>query len=517
MGLTRFRGVAVRVGFIIGILLLGTMSGVAHAQADPLACEDKGGRIECIMTFSRTGQSIFSVGVPAFPNSLVTVSVALTGVDGGWAYEIRPDAGGPSTASRHVPARPTDVGTSNFHAQADTHLLTRDAATFPARAHVMQFTNCASEAEGPPALQGCKYPSTGEFRVVIIVEQLPAGVVPSRPAATREDPQLSDGALLDAAEDSLDLIAAWFDDALVGDGLLDVHLALGGWGDFNFNSSAPVPPGFGSGIVESDAYVWYVGFRVLDTDYLVRWFAARGSGGDLDLGCELRRGGAVDASVLIMTPRCMFDAEDAVLSVTFPERSIGSPSSGVLFHSLHAMSYRATSRVYTPQDNITGPHYLFALGGPAVWSSLNPRHDPPPTPPWFNAPLHEENLPDTLQVAGAATAAATFLGGLLLLQGRRRKLRKLLEEVDAVAVLHEENARMALLALGQLDTDVTRRFRAGRVNEAHFQVVTNRIASYATRFALRRELGLDDGTPGDGPPTDAERKLSVRWLPRSPE
>jgi hypothetical protein len=217
---------------------------------------------------------------------------------------------------------------------------------------------------------------------------------------------------------------------------------------------------------------------------------------------------------------------NATLVARIPERSVGNPSPSDLFLDLSAASFSYPGstlldpvEAFNPgiydhpkspvavREDETKPadmRYAFALGGPAVWHTLNPRLDPDPEfiPAWYVAPLAKENIPNTLQVVGALLAGITFLVGAIAVIARRRQLRKYLDRIDAVERSRQFDSSQTLRELGLLEDEFARLFRKGRLTEGQFQVLGQRIASVATRFALRRELGLDDGVPGpDGPTT----------------
>lgn len=65
---------------------------------------------------------------------------------------------------------------------------------------------------------------------------------------------------------------------------------------------------------------------------------------------------------------------------------------------------------------------------------------------------------------------------------------------------HAGNAAAGLVALGAFEDEVGLRLARGRLSESEYQTVAHRLARAASRLAMRRDLGLDDGVPGAPPP-----------------
>lgn len=468
----------------------------------PDGCAADAGHYLCRWSFNDTDRAAggadaaaateLSWRIPVFASTLATVEVQRYGPDDGWSFVIEAvvdDETGPRrvnvSASQH--AQQTDASVS--HHEKTTHLV----LALPDAEHWLRFT--PGNAQVRQAALPLPLGAPSRYQVIYVGERLPEGEAPTRPAATADDPQMADiaGDTLSNAPDH-DIIAAWFDDARVGDGLMDAHLRVADLSRVTFSSGAA--PAF-----EATRVDWKVVFSVRGEPYYVAWEATRGSGpGSEAFTCALRRESVSDteSEELLATPACVFDRTTATFHASFPTRSIGAPASGEAFADLTARSrvHEATGSTTVVDD---GPEvrYAFALGGPAVWHGLNPRltREEPAPLAWHEDPLASENLPDTLQVAGAILAALTFLGGLVLVARARRATRDMLGRIDAIERGHENDTRRALLELGVLETELTRDFREGRIREAQYQVAAQRISSVAARFALRRDLGLDDGEP----------------------
>lgn len=485
---------------LLTVLLLATpgaaLAPVPRAEA-PEGCAREGETWRCAWTVDTRSPDVLTSTspslrreIPLFPSTVATITVRLDGEDRGWNLVIVQWPEGRNGSSRIVSvarhAAPLDGQT--FHAETSTHVL-RQGSEHP---HDLILSFSDYNVAGAEVF-GVGPPSMGVFHVTYTALALPAGSVPSRPAATREDPHLADAAE-DARRPELDVLASWLDDARLGDGLLDVHLAVTSLDSPTFDETAP---GLAS------ALSWESFFRTPTASYRMLWFL----GNDGTFTCNLRRDSTFTATSIVAIPECTLDAENATLSAVFPEGAIGAPGPGtpIVLESASSFTF---AEVRASEDVGTGTRYAFAPGGPAEWSALNPRLDPPPAAAlaWYADPLASDNLPDTLQVAGAALAVLTFLGSIFLLRRTRKQTQRLLAQVDLLVREHEANTRGALLALGKLEAEFDALYRGGRINETQYQLAAARITSAAARFALRREMGLDDGTPGETP----SRNVPVR-------
>lgn len=470
------------------------------AEAAPEGCEQSVEAWLCEWSFEATTRfgglnQVFDV--PVFPRTLVTFTILLEGTNNGWNYAFfesvtdprREDArwtylsGGFETGE----TSPAENATRTRYRQETSHWFETKPGTF----HVLEFF---TSQDVSPTSAVASRSSEGTFRLTYIAEPLPAGEVPARPAATREDPHVRDG-IGDAARPEVDLVAVWLDDARVEDGIFDVHLAVRDYSAIDFDGVAFL--------------IWYAFFPVNGVDYFVRWYAypnATDSSLPPTFYCglgELRADGFVHH---ISTPRCEHDVANGTMRADLPERAIGSPGPGQRFDTIRGWVLTVPSGNVATRfdpahpralvasdgnvaDDSTGQRYAFALGGPDVWDDLNPRLavvEAPP-PPWWRAPLARENIPDTLQVLGVPSAIGTFLVGLWLLRRRRLRVQAHLDEIDRIVTAHESDAHRGLLALGDLEIRVDRLYRAGTIHESEYQIVSQRIATAATRLSLARE------------------------------
>lgn len=441
--------------------------------------------------------------VPTFPLTLATINVALLrSPDIGWQIELTRAPENMSEAyvisqSTH-PARDT---TALRHEDSSAHVFDVDGGD---RVNLVFNPGWMSGPVGG----GDVIVGTGRFEVTYIASAVIGGYIPSRPAATQDDPQLPDETG-EVEHDAWDLQAAWWDDADLADGLMEVRVkvvSLEG-----IPREAYEPPAL-DGVPSSGARVlqWKAAWTVLDTRYSLEWNLPRDPApGDPPLRCVLNVEGTTEAEdVPLVYPLCTMDAASGVLSASFPLASIGTPPEGEEFQELAVRTrvlYWLTTDAEGPSaepdvvDHAENEVYRFALGGPAVWSQLNGRLDEP-APSWYEAPLAESNADLTLQIVAMTAAAITFLVGLVLIWRRRRATSRLLARVDAIAEEHEDQ-RQALLALGRLEEEFAGMFRRHRISEGQYQVLSQRIATVATRYALRTALGLDDGVPGEASPT----------------
>lgn len=469
-------------------LLAGGLAPLASAEGPCRLADD---RIFCRWVLDPRelpGVSSASFSLPVFDRTLSTFIVTVTGRDNGWMLRVQrwtDDAWEDISLATHV--APADASYS--HQDESTHVLLTDAATRHRLVFDTSYVFVARDA-APSGLVA----STARIEITYHAQPVPDGAAPSRPAATVGDPHLRDFED-DAGHPTHDLLAAWLDDARLGDGLLDAHLRVA---DLNLTGASFVSPSTGQ---SASTIGWKLAWGLRGQRYQLEWSGRP----DRSISCALMTEpqAAGEAEVVLIVPHCAADLANGTLSAVFPEMSIGAPADGEVF-----LSPAARTRLFglgDPEvvDEVVVPTYSFALGGPAVWSQLDGgRKDPPQevVPAWYEAPLREENLPDTLQVAGAVLAVATFLGGLLVVAGRRRQLREHLDRIDAVERAHERDARGALVALGGLESEFTDLFKRHRLTEGQYQALSARVASAAARLAMRRELGLDDGVPGESAP-----------------
>lgn len=464
---------------------------LARADAAPEGCEAHADYYMCSWSFNSTDASAQPLeprtfDIPVFARTLATVTVVLNGADAGWLVQVVERTNESTTnVSNAQHAQQSDASYS--HRQRTTHVV----FTQPSATYFLRVTPGNAQLQ-QQAIGGLAAISPGRYYVSYLAEALPPGVAPDRPAATMADPHLVD--LEDFGGGSADIVAAWFDDERLGDGLMDAHLRVADLARVDFTSP-----------VTGQTYArieWKLAFAVVGAPYYVAWEMTPGDGaGKERFTCAVRREStaAEESEEVLANPRCTLDRDAGVFHASFPERSIGSPAPGEVFGQL-----TARSRLFNEYglnevvDDDPEKRYDFALGGPAVWSALDGGRKDPPAPAalaWYEDPLSTANLPDTLQVAGAVLAALTFLTGLLFLWRSRRDMRRLLHRIDVVEQANEHDARQALIELGRLESELTRDFRHGRIRDTQYQVAAQRIASVAARLALRRDLGLDDGSP----------------------
>lgn len=482
-----------RLPFLVLVLLAAGMPPIAAAPAD--CGPDATGEVRCEWTIRTQDQPTrvrHEFWFDAPPSSIATITVVLQGEDAGWSYTIFALPPGAERDRRVSEGHhnPDDVTHNGPHVDTAAHLLVGE----PGTKYLLSFRTSHVAPGGTLVLPnaGVYPPSQGVFRITLHAQPVPEGTPPSRPAATREDPQLLDDPR-DAFSEDMDLLAAWLDDERLDDGLFDVHVAVASLDHLDLNFSRQGVPVPGPAVA-----MWILSFRIEDQRYAMQWVAeAQGSG--YDFRCRLVR--YLDPGIeTVIRPQCVMDVPNATLHARIPEVSVHTPAAGVPFTDLRAEAVHDNDLGYRSlEDEIRLERYPFALGGPDVWHGLNPRLDPPQALalPWYEAPLTEDNLPNTLQVVGAILASLTFLSGLVILAGRRRQTHRLLDRVDAIEAAAGFDSRETLLALGRLEEEFTRAYRRGRLTEAQYQIVSQRIASVATRFALRRQLGLDDGVPGE--------------------
>lgn len=481
---------------VLAALLLAPGAEPA-ADALPTGCgELDADTYSCFWTLDAKTEEIVLWDVPAFPRTLATITVTLTmSGDIGWTVALERSESGAGwyeiSRDQHA-ASPT---ASARHYQESTHVF----EGWSTWTHRLAFSPGTLVAPSGAIVAG---PGPGHFEVSYLAERVPEGVVPIRPAATEDDPHLRDEPN-EVAHPAWDIRAAWLDDARLEDGLFDVHLTIGDLGTLD-ESAYDVPSTGGATNALATQIGWKVAWTVEDDAYYVEWAIARGTD---DFTCKLSTESIDQSDIeeLRAHPMCTVDVPNSTFHAVIPEGSVGSPRPGALFEDIAARTRVYHGGATDVVDDANEPRYLFALGGPSVWVDLNPRLQTL-IPKWYEDPLAAENLVDTVQIVGSLAALATFLVGLALVYRRRRQTSALLARVDAV---EDEglDSPQTLLKLGRLEQEFSQLFRKHRISDSQYQVLSQRIASVATRFALRRELGLDDGVPGEGAPL---RKFSAK-------
>ena len=482
----------------------GLQTGAPLLAADqdaPQGCVVEGGGWTCqwAVNFNdmaaKVNQSI-DHAIPVFSTTLATITISHDGTNQGWRFAVMETTSNGTievTKSERLAAPSKELHQS----ESTTHVfLQRPGARYTLRFwdEYYESASLSSYEQGPSAF--------GSFAITYQAQPVPVGSAPSRPAATRDDPHVQ--GVAHAAPADLDIMAAWMDDPALGDGLFDAYVAVENLSAITFPSPGGVSDPAGA---SSAQYMrWTYNFTVTGLDYAVQWEILRdnSAAGYANDGCELLRG---SERQVVARPLCSMNLTTGVLSATIPERIVGPPGDGILFTDMHVVSTTLVQRdppageiVWHQLDVM---HYPFALGGPRVWSVLNHRLDPKLdiVPPFYLDPLAPDNLPNTLQVAGAGVAIIGFLGGLILVRRRHHHTKALLDRVEDIARAPRFDTPQTLLALGELESEFTVLFRRGKITEGQYQILSQRIASVATRFALRRELGLDDGVPGAETPS----------------
>jgi hypothetical protein len=466
---------------------LGTPSPPASPAAadDPPGCSSSATEVRCDWVVDTTKDPTTTGGdwqAPAFAKTLAHITVQFEGEDRGWrllvyhAGDVR--SGHQVSESTHpagtMPPAPRAVETT-------THVLVG--------ATRYEIALGASDYEAAEvSLYGTGPSSVGTFHITYVAEPLPDGLAPPRPAATGDFPQVVSPPG-DARYPELDLVGAWLDVPRVGDGLFGAHLRVVNLSQVHYDAPALAQE-------QADYVSWNIHFTLGGRAYYVTWVDSRTAGAR---SCALMRvGSAPRPDQVIAQPACTWDVRNATLDALVPIESVGSPGPAEPWEDLTAnVDTDYASGNYPQPENSASARFGFALG-PSQWDALNGCHFcPPPSAPWYLDPLAADNLPNALQVAGAVATALAFLFGLVLLRRRRQKVRALLREIERVESEHERNTREALLALGRLDSSFADMYHRGKLTDDQYQVVAQRLATVATRFALRQGLGLDDGLAGD--------------------
>lgn len=475
----------------------------------PEGCREEDGGYACEFTTSST-EGVLALAaqadtygrvsflVPAYERNTISLSVTLDGTNRGWYVYLNETSASESRLLllRRAPA--SDAPSQQRHRDTSEHYVEVNTS----RELSLVFWMWSG-------YQG----SAGTFLIEYRASPAPQGTRPERPAATASDPHVVDD-IGDVARAWLDIEAFWLDDAGLDDGLMDAHLKLADLASLPEQAELDVA-----------GYFWSAEFDLLGTRYAINWdHATTCAVGAVDRICYVNTAdtaeGArtceivrVDASdtvgggVELTDPTCGVDEENSTLHAVFPESILGDPGPGVEFTAMRVLTgsvlrplsgrHEAGSAAgdYTRhEDGSSGERFVFALGGPAVWCEHRAGACVPALA-WYEAPLAPENVPNTLQVLGALFALLAFLAGLVLVRRRRARVRRLLAEVEAVVDAHKADAARGLLALGGLEDSLDARLRRGKITDAEYQIASQRIATSATRLAMRRDLGLDDGMP----------------------
>lgn len=437
--------------------------------------------------------------IPTFPTTLVTLTIRETGANQGWrAAFLHCDQDGPGCemSKTEHPASPDANGTQR---EVTTHVF-RTPADAPVKlAFWTDFYTSQGKSSWTSGPAGA-----GTYNLTYVAEPLAPGTPPEHPAATLARPQVI--GLRHTAPDAFDILAAWWDDASEGDGLFEAHLAIA-------DPRAPTPANAAnpSSLGNPDTRVYRAHFTIQGTPYYVAW---RHASDGADGGCLLYLDD-INGPRVIANPICSLDLATGVFGAAIPERSVGNPGPGIPYTNLWAESLDETPSPTSLTDRVDeerGMQFPFALGGVDVWRQLNPEGDYGRALPWYQDPLARENLPNTLQVAGALAAGITFLVGALAVLQRRRQTRRLLDRVDQATARAGPHAPDIIAALAELEEEFTQMFRRHRISEPQYQILAQRISSVATRLALRRELAHAAGETSiripvrdaDTPPRDAE-------------
>lgn len=484
------------------VLLLAPSAGALLAADDAPegSCSEREGVQACAWTFSDrdvedarlNATDPFLFDLPVYPATLATFEIELVGKDNGWAAAVESQASDGSWSlvswSSHVAPPANDPSYLSYrHKQTSTTVIFGDG--LPHRLKLYPFFKETNDplAGGPR--------SGGDWSVVYNGELVPPGVAPFRAAADIAHPQLDD-ITGDGGGESRDILRGWLTDDRLGDELLEVHLQVASLREISFTNALGL---------EADKIGWKLAWRLQDTTYFVEWIAEPVSGeSGVGFRCELRSEvpeGNAEQEPVLAVPACDFDTVNGLLHATFPERTIGSPRDRELFEDLAARTRLYFTGQANPDvvDDTQAPNYLFALGGPAVWAELDGGALGPASAPWYRAPFAEENIVDSFQIFASILAAITFLVGLALVAKRKRRTNALLHRIDD-AIHGDVDSRETLLRLGRLESDFSEMYRRGRLTEGQYQVLSQRIATVATRHSLRHSLGLDDGVPGDETP-----------------
>lgn len=500
---------AVLVAALIALPMVPVMEAPPRAETIAGTCTTQGTDQVCEFAFDttgRTGNEPILMTVPTVGKTLATVEVRIMQGSGVcWVYDVIDPETGDLLTWASDPLRGQNTLDHLVLGPARNVTLSFD----PVQCEYWYTDNYELLLQrGPP-----RPPiGTASFEITWRAHPLPEGTVPSRPAATFEDPHVIDDTG-DASEPDQDVLAVWLNDDRLGDGVFEARLAVANvtamsgprWYDFRFFLHADEAP---PGVSEIN--------QLLDDDSQGDDHHFRISVAPDDEGVpKIRRCSAMIAAassnpgegtamINLPAPVCELDVAASIFTVHILESHVGNPPAGELFTGLIARTWCLDGTVCPENfDDVTpAPKYDFALGGPDVWDELNPRiarSEGPAPAAWYTHPFAAENVADSLQVTGAIVAVVTFLVGLVLLRRRRARAQKLLAEIEAVVREHRQDARAGLIALGDLEEIVDARFRDRKITEQEHQIASQRIATAATRLAMRRDLGLDDGRPGDEP------------------
>lgn len=486
-----------RATWIVLAFVVTTWPAAAEGAALPDGCESVETGYLCEWTFDATHDSgaLLEFPVPVVERARLNVTVDFTGAGPGWLYFLW-DTTDSVRLLNHQEQQDID--------QTEAHVSTvHFFVTDPAHEHVFQFHRSPLPITyGTPDVVTS---SQGSFHVRFDVSQLPEGRIPARPAATRDDPHLADSER-DAPSPALDVVAAWFDDDAVDDGVFQAYLRVA-------DLSAPYPPRSLNGEGADDIYEWVIEWSIDSTRFTLVWqLEDRGF-----FACFLDYVSS-ESNDDAATPRCVLDAENSTFRADILEEAVGFVGPGVPFTDLRAYTLTHDPARQTPDEVLFsdglffGSHvedetqgeerYPFALGGEDVWDELNPRLAAPEVPvevlalampaPWYQEPFSRANLPDTLQVVGAALGSLTFLGGLFFVGRRRRATRRLLARVDAIERAHEEAPRTGIVALASLEGELAAMLHDGALREEQYQLLSARVSAASQRLGVRERI-LADG------------------------
>lgn len=482
-----------RAAIFAALLVASAWTAGAQVPAMPEGCEGDEKAVTCQWRFDTRqglGQLIWEFALPAIADGFATVVVLLDGADGGWSTYVLDEEGRRTSMDTHEADR--QPGSTRHRDSYSLVVNVSEARTF-------RISTVAQSIEVQGATVNNAAPggaSSGLFTVTWHIEAFPEGVAPIRPAATREDPHLA-AQPRDARQGASDLVAAWMDDAFVGDARFEMHVAVADAQDWAWRTGG-------------EYLRYHYAFDLALKRYQATWsIGATQPLDDIeDVGTECFFGAQNEAGNFesLVDPRCEIDWGNGTLSMSVPAAILGDPSGAALFTGMSAEvlsgSYHGPTGTYstsldTVDDQASGERYPFALGGPDVWDELNPRLAvrAPPVAPFYEEPLAPANIPDTLQVAGALLGLVTFVAGFVVVRRHRRLTRQLIARIDELTALHEDDARRGLLALGQFESEVAALYREKALTDAQYQLVTQRVSAAATRLGFRHNLGLDDGEP----------------------
>ncbi|HVM45039.1 MAG TPA: hypothetical protein VM582_03800, partial [Candidatus Thermoplasmatota archaeon] len=289
------------------------------------------------------------------------------------------------------------------------------------------------------------------------------------------------------------IVSAWFNDPLLDDGFVNATLQLAD---------------LGAAEDAAHARRYELDWTLRSDRFRVRWTVTN------ETTATLWRETGGRQKPLIELP-VETDRANGTLTSSIPLRLIGQPRAGDVFTDLRANASRHVAAFglapsdYQQADGLGDPGVVdeaaqtvrpFRLRGGSDLEEA-PRDEPlvfEPSPPaealdatgvasasaavpWYQAPFAADNLPNTLQVAGAMAAVLTFLAGLLLLARRRSLVQKLVDAVEAARRENEGDAEKLAAAVRAVEARAHDLAARGRLDAREFALVTRRIDQ-----ALRR-------------------------------